>query len=67
MSEASRVYEIRRAKDGRWFWRLVAEATQQIIARSARTYKRSENAIRAARREVTLYPAGTAVVLLIRA
>lgn len=65
MDGVVRRFEVARGDNGRYRWNSIADATGQLVGRSAIDYKRQENAHRAAKREVSLYPPGTAVVVVI--
>ena len=62
--EVKRIYEVYPDKGGRWRWRSVSRRNGQTVGGSQEDFSSRPNALRAARQEVRLYPAGVAIVAI---
>lgn len=62
LSSRSRQYAVCDAQPGQWRFRIVAARNKQTVGGSQEAFDSKGNAMRAAKREVSLYLAGVAVV-----
>lgn len=60
-----RRFEVQGTTNGRFDWQSVADSTGQVVARSKENYSRQDSAVRSAKREASLYPPGSAVVVIV--